>query len=1021
MIPVLRSDYTLLNNGMRFTKSLFFSCILLIISQPMQAQILLNEGINKSYLTGIDEDGEPEDWVEIYNAGASSVDLSDYYLSDNISEPGKWPLSDIIIDAGGHLRVYCSEKNRYASPPFQPVADITDYEPTAGWNTHTLDIPFTWDGIQNIILNVCAYNNTGYTENSVFLQTATPYVSTLATFNDGSDASCSYTIGNQYYQRPNMQINGYTIGTGIIQNSTTDYPAPYGNWYWSSRHQILILAEELLAAGVIPGEINSIAFQVLSTNTVNYNYIDLAILGTEVETLGVDMIPLNGYGNHANFKIASEGENIYLFNSAGDVISEILVASPVADISVGRYPDGHSDIVWMEPTPDATNNSTSVYTDTLMSPIISIPTGIVSEEISVNITNPNTGVTGCSIVYTLDGSEPNAFSAIYTGSPIIIDASAVIRTKVLPPAFSEYLASYDAVATYLFNIEHTTPVLLVTTDYNNLYGAEGIFDNYNSDWIKSAHLTFLTKEEGHPALFETRTAMRMDGGAGGSRSNPQHSFRLTFDHSALGEKTIEEPLIPEIPWRTKYSDIYLRNGSNQWLTFPQKDACQVSMMSSGNDNYYSAMEPVSVYINGEYFGLYEMREKFNIEYFDEREDIDEDSIEILSLSFFYNLVLRALEGDANNYYTSYNAFNALDPNDADYLVQADQYFDMNHYTDYIIGESWMGNTDWPYNNIKIYRSNKTNYRWRFALIDLELALNPNGWTNCYYNHIQYMMDQSTDDPFINVWLQSIQHIDYKNYFINRYADLLNTSFQTDSLLAIEERFFNKMLPEMPNEYARWGDPFNIEGQVNDFIDRHETFQQQIACRNDQVRGDLISEFDLVKQVDVQLSVFPENAGKIQINTITPDNYPWTGIYFDGVPIKLTAIADSGYVFANWVPIAYITDTLASAFSANITDETVSFVALFTKSEVPEMDSTLSFSIYPSPAEDIITIAHDNASLIQNAVYQIYSTNGAILHEGDIEAGMLTTDVVISTLNAGMYFIKISNAGQVATIQKFLKL
>ncbi|MBK8343672.1 MAG: CotH kinase family protein [Bacteroidetes bacterium] len=149
----------------------------------------------------------------------------------------------------------------------------------------------------------------------------------------------------------------------------------------------------------------------------------------------------------------------------------------------------------------------------------------------------------------------------------------------------------------------------------------------------------------------------------------------------------------------------------------------------------------SVYINGAYFGLYELREKFNTEYFDEREDIDKDSIEILSMSYFYNLILRALEGNVDNFYNDYAAFDALDPNDENYMIDADKYFDLSHYTDYIIAESWMGNTDWPGNNIKIYRSNKTNYRWRFALIDLELSLNPNGWTTCFYNHIRYMEDQ----------------------------------------------------------------------------------------------------------------------------------------------------------------------------------------------------------------------------------------------------------------------------------------
>jgi hypothetical protein len=154
------------------------------------------------------------------------------------------------------------------------------------------------------------------------------------------------------------------------------------------------------------------------------------------------------------------------------------------------------------------------------------------------------------------------------------------------------------------------------SDANNLYGPQGIFDNFTSDWIKAAHVTWLTKEPGHNQLFTSNVAMRMDGGAGGSRSQPQHSFRLSFDHSTLGEQPIIHPLIPRLPARNKYSDVYLRNGSNQYLNFPQKDACQTYLMSKGTNNYFSNMVPVSVYINGQYFGLYELREKFNVEYFE---------------------------------------------------------------------------------------------------------------------------------------------------------------------------------------------------------------------------------------------------------------------------------------------------------------------------------------------------------------------------------------------------------------------
>ena len=138
--------------------------------------------------------------------------------------------------------------------------------------------------------------------------------------------------------------------------------------------------------------------------------------------------------------------------------------------------------------------------------------------------------------------------------------------------------------------------------------------------------------------------MQIDGGWGGSRSNPQHSFRIELDNGVLGDGSIEYPIIPNRPNRTKYSNFYLRNGSNQYLTLPYKDACLVEAMCGETNTYYSAWRPITVYINGAYFGLYELREKFDTEYFKTLEGADADSIDILSLSAWGGSVLRAVEG-----------------------------------------------------------------------------------------------------------------------------------------------------------------------------------------------------------------------------------------------------------------------------------------------------------------------------------------------------------------------------------------
>lgn len=858
--------------------------------------LIINEGSNRNYATIADEDQEFPDWIELYNAGTQAINLFNYALSDDALDPEKWQFPNIEIQPGEYKIIFCSGKDRKPITGFTNVVNESNYIATTGWNTHHFTEPFYWDGVSNIMINTCSYSGVGYTTNSVFNQTETHFYSTIFALQDESDAICSTEFGTKIKQRPNMKINDVVVGSGTIQNSNTSYPAPYGNWYWAARNQMLILASELTDAGLVEGNIDNLSFDVAETdpNTL-YDYIDFhfKLVSESDLSSAFQNISANNF-LHTNFKLKTTGETVYLYSPTQTLVSSLFVNCTNLDNSTGALPDASTNVtLFNDATPAASNNLSQGFSEYLLAPTFSKASGQYLPTQNINISNPNGANT--SIFYTIDGSEPTTSSALYSGTIAIIN-STVLRAR----AFSNSnvaLPSPIAVASYLINIDHTTPILSVITENSNLYGEAGIFDNWWMDWERPAYVEYFDSLK--QLIFSQPAGIQIDGGAGGSRSNPQHSFRVELDDAVLGAGPIDYALIPNRSYRNKYSKFYLRNGSNQYLVFPYKDASQVEMMAGETDNYYSAWRPITVYINGEYFGLYELREKFDIEYFEEIDDANEDDLDILSQSYWYGGVLRNVEGSVDSFYAAYDAFNSLNPADSDFWNQADRYFDMVYYNDYIIAESWMGNVDWPWNNIKIYRSDKTDYRWRFCLIDLELSMAPNGWTDAYSNHIQYMQDQNGDIPYINIWLKGMQNARFRNYFINRFADIMNTSYQFNRLRDIENSMFSQTRPEMANEYARWGNPDDIQNQLAGFNANHIIFQDQLFKRTKEVRNHIESNFNLESQVDITLKVMPSDAGKIQMNTIIPEALPWTGVYFNGNPVTLSVIPNPGFEFAYW--------------------------------------------------------------------------------------------------------------------------
>lgn len=990
----------------------FFSLLILFISSFSFGQLVINEGSNKNYSVLADEDGDYEDWIEIYNSGTTAIDLFNYSLSDN-STPGEWFFPHQIIQPNEYIIVFCSEKNRFASTPFTNVLIDSTFQPQPGWNTHYFTTPFYWDGVSNIVLNLCTYNSF-YECNSIHSQSTTNFNSATIALNYPGSA-CGFSGGSNAQQRPNIRFNSSIIGTGTIQNGYYDYPSAYSNWYEGARQQYLYSASELISAGLSPGNIDSLSFDVIATCPTSLQFIELSMSNTGINSLSPNFVPATGNFHHTNFKISSTGETIKLYNPSGTVVSALNVnCGPGYDISVGHFLDGSGTLKrFSSPTPGVSNNNSIPSDGYAAAPVFSITSGIYTSPISVSITDLNNPT--ATIYYTLDGSDPNENSTLWNGTPIYIFQSKILRARSY---VNGLIPSTISSSSYLFNVHHTTPIISVISDPQNLFGPSGMFDNPSLDLLKNASIDYFDSTLNHNLLFSRRAGIIMDGGWG-SRGLPQRPFRIKFDDGVLGQGPISGFIIPDRTNRNQYSDFMLRNGSNQYLILPHKDAAQTKMMGDGTNNYYSAWRPASVYINGEYWGLYELREKFNTEMFEIYDGAIENTIEILGSSAQYGFQLRAIEGDVQNFYNSYNLFSQINPLDTNFWTQADQYFDMIYYNDYIIGELWMNNADWGfnYNNLKIYRSNATNYSWRYILMDLEYGLlpNPSNDFSCGYDLLGQLINwPSTDpgNPHFNIFWKGLQNDRFKNYFINRFADQMNTVYLPSRLLEIENDMFNRTVSEMANEYERWGDPNNVPAQVDAFYQYHLIFQEDLVCRPENMRNHIQTNFNLPQQVNVQLNVYPQNAGKIEISTITPNIYPWNGIYFDGVPIQLEAQAEPGYQFSHWEANNLISDTTNAIFLDTLTNNSVNFIAHFISTvDLVEIPNS-SILIYPNPTKDILHITGLSENI--DSEIKVFNPLGQLVY-----SGITANEINVGNLAKGWYILTIEDRG-ITYKTKFIK-
>ncbi|MHC5179818.1 MAG: CotH kinase family protein, partial [Planctomycetota bacterium] len=565
----------------------------------------------------------------------------------------------------------------------------------------------------------------------------------------------------------------------------------------------------------------------------------------------------------------------------------------------------------------------------------------------------STTTPGSVIRYTLDGSVPTETSPVYssplsmvslvgTGNTIsnIVTSACDEYGPWQPPAGEVFKAnilrarvfksgevpSKTISRTYFIDPAMTTrysmPVVSLITESDNLFDDEtGIYvpgndpseesANYyqrGDEWERDVHVEFI---DGHltgtpssvPSAFAQDAGMRIHGGF--TRCFARKSLRL-YARSEYGESRIDYPVfgpdIPEAP--ESFKRLILRNGGNECYRTVIRDAFAHELVRN-TDIAAQPHRPAIVFINGEYWGIHSIIERYDWFYMSDHYGVDSDEVDIITFEGF------AEEGNTDAYcemqcFLNSQCNDLTDPNT--YLAAKALINIPNHIT-YYAAEIFIGNGDWPWNNQKLWRPRNGSRSWEWLFYDTDEAM-----FEADHNKLAGTAEE-TESAF--VFTRLLTNTDYRQAFITRYADLLNTRFTADSMLAKLLETQNAFAPEMTEHIHRWQYPESL-GEWNDSI--FYGLQQWCLDRPEYAWQHLEEFFELAGRSQLTVNVNNTDQGAITLNTLGAEELtlPWTGTYFNDVPVTITAVPAPGYRFANWVGTSQTSPQISLYVTTNMT-------------------------------------------------------------------------------------------------------
>ncbi len=554
---------------------------------------------------------------------------------------------------------------------------------------------------------------------------------------------------------------------------------------------------------------------------------------------------------HTNFKLTSKGETIYLTDGAS-VLDSMKFGVINEDYSYGRL-DEISEIKThlAIPTPYKTNRNSGTI-------LPSKESGFYKSEFELELLVAE----GQKIYYTTNGDDPTAESELYqnkvdmkdeyeeyeylnlpTAAPDSVNCrmnfhvpeSEIPRCRVISYCVIDDEGNKSKVyrQSFFFHSKHSLPVASIITDNRNLFSQDsGIFVpgvNYEEDtpcwtgnyfqkgWEKPATITFFEDEN---RTLEEDIGLQIHGET--TRTSPQKSLRISA-RKEYGVNKLENVFFENTPIE-EFNSLVLRTPMACMSHTLMKDALTLSCIQN-LDHEKTYVKPTVVYINGNYWGISELRNRLDEDYLSDKYVIEEDSINIVSVDNRD----KKRHGSYDEFREIYNFVVDNDISiDENYNI-VENYLDIDNFIDYYLAEMYFANYDWPGSNYLIWNGQGEHNKYKNLFFDIDA-----GWENPdfdMFEHTNELEKQKWPNPRSkNIFQQSLfSNSSFRNKFINRAIELLESDFSFESVKMKIDSFVATYGSEIDNYINRFGFPESREVWMTNVEESLINFAREREC------------------------------------------------------------------------------------------------------------------------------------------------------------------------------------------------